>query len=71
MVPTAVPMAVLYLRTVPSTKQLLIVANNWIGILQSYYKPYKMRPNVHSNSFCGQMAIPILGYLSTIAFPTK
>ena len=25
----------------------------------------------HSNSFGGQMAIPILGYLSTIAFPAK
>ena len=28
-------------------------------------------PNGHSYSFCGLLAIPFLGYLSTIAFPTK
>ena len=28
-------------------------------------------PNGHSYSFCGLLAIPFLGYLSTIAFPNK
>ena len=53
---------------------------DWIGILQSYSKPIKCGqmaisflfwPNGHSHSFCGWAAIPILGYLSTIEFPTK
>ena len=65
---------------IESTNQIGSHGRVHLSILQSYSNLlnaakwpflFLLWPNGHSYSFCGLAAIPFLGYLSTIAFPTN